>query len=75
MSKSQTQNQRNKKRFELQENESIDQCLDRIKQEGYTPVRRVEEPVFQEIEQNGQKTYEPVGRKVIFDSILAKHEQ
>ncbi|MDC3417481.1 NETI motif-containing protein [Aquibacillus salsiterrae] len=58
-----------KKRFELQENETITQCLDRIKQAGYTPVRRVEEPIFQEISNNGQISYEPVARKVIFDAI------
>ncbi|MDX8046786.1 NETI motif-containing protein [Gracilibacillus sp. S3-1-1] len=53
----------NKKRFEVMENETIDACLDRIKGEGYQPVRRVEEPIF--IEENGQPV--PHSRKIIFD--------
>lgn len=65
---------KNKKmRFEVQEGETIDQCLDRMKKEGYTPIRRVEEPIFQEVKHDGQKAYEPVGRKIIFQAI--KNEQ
>ncbi|WP_035722301.1 NETI motif-containing protein [Gracilibacillus boraciitolerans] len=60
----------NKKKFIVKENESIDTCLDRIKQDGYSPTRRVEEPIF--IEENGQLI--PYGRKIIFDAILLKHE-
>ncbi|WP_028784666.1 NETI motif-containing protein [Thalassobacillus devorans] len=65
---------KNKKmRFEVQEHETIDQCLDRMKKEGYTPVRRVEEPIFQEVKRDGRKDYEPVGRKIVFQAI--KNEQ
>ncbi|SEA90318.1 NETI protein [Thalassobacillus cyri] len=61
---------KNKKtRFEVQEGETIDQCLDRMKKEGYTPVRRVEEPIFQEVKRDGQKAYEPVGRKIVFQAM------
>ncbi|MFD2655894.1 NETI motif-containing protein [Gracilibacillus thailandensis] len=52
------------------ENETIDDCLDRINQEGYQPTRRVEEPIF--IEENGQPV--PNGRKIVFDAKLVKHE-
>lgn len=58
-----------KQRFELQENETIDQCLERMAKEGYTPVRRIEEPIFQEIVSNGKKTVEPCGRRIIFEGI------
>ena len=32
--------------FEVQENETIEQCLERMKQEGYMAVGRREEPLF-----------------------------
>lgn len=53
----------NKKKFEVMETESIGDCLDRMKQEGYTPVRRMEEPIFRE--ENGVPV--PVGRKIVFE--------
>ncbi|HEY9576086.1 MAG TPA: NETI motif-containing protein [Pseudobacillus sp.] len=56
-----------KKNFHLQENETIDQCLDRMAKEGYVPVRRIERPVFQEEVVNGEKKYMPVGREIIFE--------
>ncbi|WP_138417814.1 NETI motif-containing protein [Aquibacillus sediminis] len=71
----QNNKQKNKKRFELQDGESIDQCLDRIKSQGYTPIRRTEQPIFQEVEQNGEVSYQPHGRKIIFDAVLKKGEQ
>ncbi|MEC0282789.1 NETI motif-containing protein [Terribacillus saccharophilus] len=63
-----------KKRFELGENETIEACLDRIKAEGYLPVRKVEEPIFRETTESGAKKVEPIGRKVIFDTKLLKTE-
>ena len=39
---------KNKVRFELQENETIDECLNRMKQEGYVPVGKYEKPIFKE---------------------------
>ncbi|MDC3414206.1 NETI motif-containing protein [Aquibacillus sp. 3ASR75-11] len=59
----------NKKRFVLQANETIDQCLDRIEKEGYRPVRKMEEPIFKEIDENGEKTVTPIGKSIIFDTI------
>lgn len=63
-----------KKKFEVQKDETIDACLDRMKKEGYTPIRRVEEPIFEEIVKNSEKTYQPVGRKVVFDAVMVKDE-
>ncbi|MED3552869.1 NETI motif-containing protein [Cytobacillus praedii] len=54
--------------FEVQENETIDMCLDRIKKAGYMPVRRTEKPIFEEIKNGGTVTYEPVGRQIIFEA-------
>lgn len=56
-----------KKIFEVKENESISECLDRMSKEGYTPVKRLEKPIFQEIEKNGEKIIEPVGQQIIFE--------
>lgn len=36
--------------FELQENETIEDCLKRIEQEGYQVAGRKEEPLFQEVD-------------------------
>jgi hypothetical protein len=56
-----------KKKFEVFENESINDCLDRMKSEGYTPIKRMEEPIFKEVIQNGTKEIEPAGRKIVFE--------
>lgn len=77
MSKKKQINQKkpNKKRFELAERETIDQCLARIKSEGYLPVRRTEKPIFELDEKDGAEHVKPIGRQVIFDAILDKHER
>ena len=38
-----------KKIYEVEENESINDCLERIKKDGYVPIKRTEKPIFQEI--------------------------
>lgn len=58
----------NKKQFEVQENESIDQCLNRIKSEGYVPIKRIEKPIFKEIKEGSSATYVPAGRIIIFEA-------
>ncbi|MFS0784465.1 NETI motif-containing protein [Bacillus sp. 1P06AnD] len=58
-----------KKKFEVEDNETIDMCLDRINQEGYMPVRRIEKPVFKEMKKDGKVIYEPVAQKIVFDTI------
>lgn len=37
-----------KKKFKVEKNETVQDCLDRMRGEGYTPVRRHEVPVFKE---------------------------
>ncbi|MFK9092005.1 NETI motif-containing protein [Bacillus salipaludis] len=59
-----------KAQFEVQENESIEDCLNRMKQEGYVPVRRTEKPIFQEIKKGGESIYEPIGRQIVFEAML-----
>ena len=59
-----------KQRFELQENESIDACLERMKREGYLPVKRTEKPIFKEVKNGGQTEYVPIARQIIFEGKL-----
>ncbi|MGJ7912363.1 NETI motif-containing protein [Neobacillus sp. LXY-1] len=56
--------------FEVQKDESIDECLNRMKQQGYMPIRRMEEPIFQEVVKGNETLYEPVGRKIVFEGKL-----
>ncbi|WP_335869402.1 NETI motif-containing protein [Bacillus sp. 2205SS5-2] len=56
-----------KKRFEVQEKESIEECLARMKQEGYSPVKRIEKPLFKEVVREGRKDYEPVAAQIVFE--------
>lgn len=59
---------KNKMVFEVQENETIDQCLDRIQKAGYIPVRRTEKPIFKEVKTGSKVDYEPAGRQIIFEA-------
>ncbi|MGF3104099.1 MULTISPECIES: NETI motif-containing protein [Rossellomorea] len=53
--------------FEVQENETITDCLDRMKEMGYMPVRRMEKPVFEE-QKDGKKTeYVPIKQTIVFE--------
>lgn len=61
-------NMASKKKFEVEENETIGMCLDRMKEEGYMPVKRIEKPIFKEVIINGEKNYEPAGRKIFFEA-------
>ncbi len=66
-----TMSQKPKKRkFEVAENETIDDCLNRMKEEGYFPVRRMEEPIFKEEKVNGAIEVVPYGRKIVFEGKL-----
>lgn len=60
--------EKKKMRFEVQENETIEECLERIKKQGYTPTCRIEKPIFQEVIKGNETTYEPVGRQIIFEA-------
>jgi hypothetical protein len=59
-----------KRRFEVEANENISDCIDRMEREGYTPVRRMEEPVFQEVIKNGKKDVEYLEQRIIFEGKL-----
>lgn len=51
--------------FEVAEGESIAACLERMKQEGYMPAGRKEEPLFKEV--NGEPV--PVRQIVKFKGV------
>ncbi|MEH7351393.1 NETI motif-containing protein [Gottfriedia acidiceleris] len=59
-----------KKKFEVFENETINDCLERMEREGYTPVKRMEVPIFSEQMVNGKVEIEPTGRKIVFEGRL-----
>jgi hypothetical protein len=58
-----------KVQFEVLENETIDECLQRVKAKGYMPIRRIEKPVFQEVITGSETNYEPIGRQIIFEAV------
>jgi hypothetical protein len=57
-----------KKLYEVNENETIGECLDRMTKEGYAPTRRMEKPIFKEVMKNGEVDYEPAGRQIVFEA-------
>ncbi|PGS53484.1 NETI motif-containing protein [Bacillus sp. AFS041924] len=59
-----------KKKFEVFEHETINDCLERMQKEGYTPVKRMEVPIFSEQMVNGKVEIEPTGRKIVFEGKL-----
>lgn len=52
--------------FEVEENETIEECLERMKSQGYMPVGRKEEPIFHIV--NGEPTY--LRQKIQFKGLL-----
>jgi NETI protein len=61
-----------KKKFAVETGESLSDCLDRMAKEGYTPVRRMEEPVFHEVKRNGRLEPEVKEQRIIFEGKLIK---
>lgn len=59
-----------KQRFYVEENESIDACLARMKKDGYIPVRRMEEPVLKEVIKDGKVEVEVSHQRIIFEGKL-----
>ncbi|MCI1858075.1 MAG: NETI motif-containing protein [Sporolactobacillus sp.] len=55
-----------KKVFIVGENETIDECLERMKKEGYDPSMRVERPIFRE----GKDGPEIIGRRRVIEGLL-----
>ncbi|WP_088103334.1 NETI motif-containing protein [Halalkalibacter urbisdiaboli] len=64
-----------KLKFNVEDNETISDCLNRMEKEGYQPVRRMEEPVFEEKKVNGQVEYVPIKQRISFEGILKEGEQ
>ncbi len=54
--------------YEVQENEKIEQCLERMNKDGYMPFGRKEEPVFHLVD--GEPTY--LRQKIMFKGILSE---
>lgn len=52
--------------YEVEENETIEQCLERMNKDGYMPFGRKEEPVFHIVD--GEPTY--LRQKIKFKGIL-----
>lgn len=44
-------------KFEVKDNETIAQCLERMKLEGYMPVKRFQKPIFRENEKGEVEVY------------------
>ncbi len=60
-----------KKKFEVTEQQTIDAVLQQMKEEGYLPVRRMEEPIFMEKKENGSiQGIVPCGKKIVFEGKL-----
>ncbi|UTH12718.1 NETI motif-containing protein [Macrococcoides canis] len=50
-------------KFEVQDNETITECLERMKAAGYTPVKRFQKPIFRE---NDKGKIEVFKEQIIF---------
>lgn len=61
---------KSKVQFEVQDGETLDACLERIKKAGYFPIRRKEEPIFAERIKDGNVYYVPINRKIVFEAKL-----
>ncbi|WP_431308888.1 NETI motif-containing protein [Halalkalibacter flavus] len=64
-----------KERFEVGESETIEACLERMKEAGYQPVKRIEKPIFKEEKVNSNKEYVPIRQQIIFEGILVEGER
>jgi len=58
-----------KKEFEVMENETISDCLNRMEREGYRVIKRIEKPIFKEETHNGKTKYSPISQKIIFQGV------
>ncbi|WP_071458392.1 NETI motif-containing protein [Bacillus massilinigeriensis] len=54
--------------YHVRDGETIGDCLERMKKDGFVPVRRMEKPVFKEVMKDGKIAYEPAGREIIFEA-------
>lgn len=44
-------------KFKVAENESIQDCLQRMREAGYSPIKRYEKPVFKENEDGSHEVF------------------
>lgn len=44
-------------KFEVRDNETIAECLERMKEAGYTPVKRFQKPIFRENDKGEIQVY------------------
>ena len=56
-----------KKSFTVEDGETIDECLQRMKSEGYKPVRRMEKPILKEVKQNGKVDMVVDQQRIVFE--------
>ncbi|SDZ52029.1 NETI protein [Evansella caseinilytica] len=56
-----------RKKFFVEDGESVSDCLDRMKIAGYTPVRRMEEPILKEVKKNGTVEVEVAKQRIVFE--------
>jgi hypothetical protein len=59
-----------KKKFYVEETETINDCLERMGAEGYMPVRRMEEPVLKEVKRGGKMEVEVSHQRIVFEGKL-----
>ena len=57
--------------YEVEENESIEDCLARMRQDGFIAVGRKEEPIFHLV--NGEPTY--LRQKIQFKAMLYQESE
>ncbi|AOM83970.1 NETI motif-containing protein [Salisediminibacterium beveridgei] len=56
-----------KKNFTVEDGETIDECLERMKAEGFHPVRRMEKPILKEVKQNGKIEVVADKQRIVFE--------
>ncbi|MBU9721238.1 MULTISPECIES: NETI motif-containing protein [Bacillaceae] len=61
---------RAKQKFYVEDGETIDDCLNRMRAEGYVPVRRMEEPILKEVKKNGKTEVEVAKQQIVFEGKL-----
>jgi hypothetical protein len=59
--------QQKKEIYEVEENETVADCLERIRKDGYKPIRRTEVPIFHEKITGKEISYEPISRQILFE--------
>lgn len=59
-----------KKKFFVEDGETISQCLERMSEEDYSPTRRSEEPIFHEVLKDGKLEKKVKKQKIVFEGRL-----